>query len=54
MKNKFMNICMEILSNLILVMALTSISQCCQGRMYQPVVDVKLREEIMNQCQLVS
>ncbi|EOS24316.1 cyclic lactone autoinducer peptide [Lachnospiraceae bacterium 3-1] len=48
MKNKFMNICVEILSNLIFMMALTSISQCCQGRMYQPVVDGKLKEEIMN------
>ncbi|HBI61292.1 MAG TPA: cyclic lactone autoinducer peptide [Lachnospiraceae bacterium] len=47
MKNKFMNACMGILSNLIFTMALTSISQCCQGRIYQPVIDAKLKEKIM-------
>lgn len=46
MKKGILNKCIFVMSNLVLFMATTSISQCCTGVIYQPNVDADLKERI--------
>jgi cyclic lactone autoinducer peptide len=46
-KKAILNKCIFVMSNLVLFMATTSISQCCTGVIYQPSVDADLKERII-------
>lgn len=47
MKKIILDKCIFVMSNLVLFIATTSISQCCNGVIYQPSVDADLKNKIM-------
>lgn len=47
MKKNILNKCIFVMSNLVLFIATTSISQCCNSHIYQPIVDADLKNKII-------
>lgn len=46
MYKKFQGVILKIVSNVVFLVVITSISQCCCGKIYQPVMDDNMKESI--------